>query len=90
MELCDQNQRYRSTSAAGDPIIARPFFDVLAGRETAQLVAFPGVVGGTIDAHARTELHSGGIRLRLNQCCQAQSCCGGCRGCGQTNSGCLG
>jgi hypothetical protein len=31
----------------GSPVIARPFFDVLANREDASLISYPGLIGGT-------------------------------------------
>jgi hypothetical protein len=40
----------------GSPVIARPFFDVLANREDASLVAFPGLIGGTAKVSAWSAL----------------------------------
>ena len=64
----DQVSRY-SASSTGNPILARPFFDALNGQETAELVAFPGVIGGTVVAEARNEFRSAGIHVRFNLCC---------------------
>lgn len=55
-----------SASSAGDPILARPFFDPVAGQETAELVAFPGLISGQVDVEAMTQFNSAGFRLRLN------------------------
>lgn len=66
--LDDQVARQTATST-GDPILARPFFDILNGQETAELVAFPGVVTGTVSMDARTEFDSFGLHLRFNLCC---------------------
>lgn len=63
--LGEQSSSYQATST-GDPIIARPFFDIVNGRETAELVAFPAVVRGDIQATALTNLQSGGIWMRFD------------------------
>ncbi len=57
--LADRNTRFDAASDAtlGSPLIARPFFDVLTGRQNAQLVAFPALAGGT------TPLPAGGAGL---------------------------
>jgi hypothetical protein len=56
-------------SSDGSPILARPFYDILNGQETAELVGFPGVISGSVAAEARTEFRSAGIHLRINLCC---------------------
>ncbi|MCA9120361.1 MAG: BBP7 family outer membrane beta-barrel protein [Planctomycetaceae bacterium] len=63
--LREQTSEYQATST-GDPIIARPFFDIVNGRETAELVAFPSVVRGDIQVTALTNLASGGIWMRFD------------------------
>jgi hypothetical protein len=62
----DQSGSHFEYSSLGSPIIARPFFDVLAGQETASLVAFPGVIRGDLTVDAETQLQSAGGRLRFN------------------------
>jgi hypothetical protein len=62
----DQSDSHFEYSSPGSPIIARPFFDALAGQETASLVAFPGVIRGNLAVDASTELQSAGARLRMN------------------------
>jgi hypothetical protein len=54
----------------GEPILARPFFNVLTNQQDSELVAFPNVVSGRFSARAETELHSAGLRMRLNLCCE--------------------
>lgn len=66
--LNSQTSNYTGTSA-GDPILARPFYDILNARQTAELVAFPGVVQGTVSVGARTKFDSAGLHLRMNLCC---------------------
>ncbi len=73
LALEDLSTSYRAASS-GDPIIARPFFDPLAGQETSQLVAFPGVINGEIEIGAMTRFQSAGVRLRLNACNQTFAC----------------
>ena len=41
-------------STAAFPVLARPFFDVVNNKEDASLVAFPGLVAGTV--HVGDEL----------------------------------
>lgn len=50
--------------STGDPIIARPFFNALTGAEDSELVAFPGVVSGSIAVDSSTEFEGGAVRLR--------------------------
>ena len=56
-------------SSTGNPILARPFFNMLTGQESAELVAFPNVVSGTVDANALTRFQGAGIRMRHVLCC---------------------
>jgi hypothetical protein len=60
----------------GDQILARPFFNVLTGRQDSELVAFPGLINGSIDVQGSSELHSAGARLRLNLDRQGTGSCG--------------
>lgn len=62
-----------SATSTGDPILARPFFNALTNQEDAELVAFPGVLSGTVTAAAEGTLHSGGARLLWNMCCDGGS-----------------
>jgi hypothetical protein len=78
LALEDANVNYRAASP-GDPILARPFFDPVAGQQTAQLVAFPALINGEIEVDAQTQFHSYGVRLRLNAANQT-FCCDPCEG----------
>jgi hypothetical protein len=64
-KLDEQSSQFQATST-GSPIIARPFFDIVNSRESAELVAFPGVVRGSIQATALTNLASGGLWMRFD------------------------
>ncbi len=55
-----------SSNSNGDPILGRPFFDIVAGRETAQLIAFPNLVSGGVDVDTDTQLQSFGIHIQAD------------------------
>ena len=75
-QLGEQNDRYRIGSD-GSGIIGRPFFDVVAGQETAQLVSYPGLVSGSVFVDTESNFRS----LMLNG--RASMCTTGCNRCGQ-------
>ena len=64
-------QRSTNFSAASGPngVLARPFFNVNANTEFAQLVAFPGISTGTVSIHAPSSLWGLDTNLRCNVCC---------------------
>ena len=49
---------------ADNAIIARPFFNVSSGAEDARLVAYPGVVEGTVDIAAQSSFHAAAVEYR--------------------------
>ncbi|GIW78814.1 MAG: hypothetical protein KatS3mg105_0621 [Gemmatales bacterium] len=54
----------------GTPILARPFFDVTTGQASSELVAFPGVLTGSVAVVPSTSgLVGSGFLLRENLCC---------------------
>jgi hypothetical protein len=55
-----------SSGAPGSLLLSRPFFDVLAGAENAQLVAVPGVMGGTTSISLTNRLQGGEANLIAN------------------------
>lgn len=61
-------------SSTGDPILARPFFNVQTNQLASELVAYPGVAEGTISADAKDYFHSAGVTLTYNVCA-GDSCC---------------
>jgi hypothetical protein len=80
-ELGEGSESFARNST-GDPILGRPFFNVLTGREDAELVAFPGVLTGEVTARATSSLVGGGFHLRRQTNC-FDGCgndwmCGGC------------
>ncbi|MGA2059692.1 MAG: BBP7 family outer membrane beta-barrel protein [Thermoguttaceae bacterium] len=71
-------------SSTGNPILARPFFDVEFNRQDSQLKAYPGVVTGSVDVIGNDSFESVGMTLRYNLCCNS---CGEC--CAETcDAGC--
>jgi hypothetical protein len=68
--------------STGDPILARPFYNVEIMAQDAQLKAYPGVVTGSVSVSDDDYFDSAGIALRYNLCCD--SCCDPCgeEGCG--------
>ncbi len=55
--------RFGATST-GDPILARPFFNVITGVEDSHVFAFPNAAEGTIDISAVSRLQGAGLILR--------------------------
>jgi Putative beta barrel porin-7 (BBP7) len=54
-------------ASAGDPILARPIFDALTGRQNAVLTGFPGLVNGSLNATSSTSmLYGAELSLRSN------------------------
>ncbi len=50
--------------SSGNPILARPFFNVLTGLQDSQLVAFPGLAAGNLSISTDSQWLSAGLRLR--------------------------
>jgi len=76
-----------AASSEGDPILARPFFNVLLNQQDSELVAFPGTVSGEVTVQTETELQGAGARMRVNLCCE-QLARDPCRqACGRCGSG---
>ncbi len=74
-----------SQRSAGDPLLARPFFNVLTGLQDSQLVAQTGVVTGKLDVNASSEFQGGAIRFRKSLCC-GSNCKFSCLSCGPVQS----
>jgi hypothetical protein len=59
-----------AASSAGSPILARPFFDAATGRPNSEVIAFPGLLAGSVFANAgSTGLLGADALLRCNLCC---------------------
>ena len=69
----EQESTTFQAASAGIPILARPFFNAQLGRPDAVLIAFPGVVNGSVNAAGQsTGLFGAEANLRCNLCC---GCC---------------
>lgn len=72
IELDRRNETFSATST-GDPILARPFFNTLTGREDSELVAFNNgttiQLTGTVTVNSYSELAGGGFYVRRMMCC---------------------
>jgi hypothetical protein len=72
LTLFDQSDDYVAATAsafgggAGLPILARPFFNVEAGEEAAELVSFPDIVDGAVGVHTSSQLDSAEALYRRN------------------------
>jgi hypothetical protein len=67
--LADETTQFTATSEAGDPILARPFFDVIAGAQASRLIAFPGIVSpGSVSVTTESEVLGGDALLRRSLC----------------------
>ncbi|TWU01150.1 BBP7 family outer membrane beta-barrel protein [Stieleria varia] len=67
INLAEQTDGY-NTGSNGSPILARPFFDVAAGQETAQLIAYPGIVAGGTNISSSSDLSSLMLGARIALC----------------------
>src|SRR5262249_17573513 len=67
--LESKGDNFRATSP-GSPILARPFLDATTGQPASELVAFPGVLAGSVAASASsTGLLGAAALVRANLCC---------------------
>ena len=57
-----QSGDYRASST-GSPILARPFLDAQTGLENAELVAYPGVLAGTVTVDGYSEFYGAHIGM---------------------------
>ncbi len=67
LQLARESQSFSATSD-GNPILARPFFNTQTDTEDAQLVAYPGVISGTVASVVDSELLGAGAHLRHLRC----------------------
>jgi hypothetical protein len=58
-----------TASSTGNPILGRPFFDVVQGIENVNLVAFPGQIQGSINAAHLASFEGAGARVMYNLAC---------------------
>jgi hypothetical protein len=68
-----------SRTSTGNPILARPYFNVETNQQDRELVAFPDIVEGTVSVDARDYFQSIGATLSYNLC--SSNCCDSCDPC---------
>jgi hypothetical protein len=83
--LGQRSFNYDSGFSTGDPILARPLFNIQTGSEGRELVAYPGQVEGSVAVGSTYNFYSAGALLSYHLC-SCNSCCGGCNSCGSCNS----
>ncbi|MDZ7619247.1 MAG: BBP7 family outer membrane beta-barrel protein, partial [Patescibacteria group bacterium] len=66
-----------SASSNGNPILTRPFYDVLRQLDAVQVIAYPNLAAGSVDVRVADSFHSVGASLRRNLFCRA-GCDDGC------------
>jgi hypothetical protein len=54
--LGQEGTTFRTGVSTGDPVLGRPVFNVVTGKEDAELVAFPGVLNGGVTVSSSTRL----------------------------------
>jgi hypothetical protein len=79
--LGDRQNNYDSGFSTGDPILARPFFNVQTNAQGSELVAYPGQVEGSVAVGTGSSFWSPGVSLSYNICSGECGGCGGCGGC---------
>lgn len=57
----------------GAPLLSRPFVDARTGLPAAQLVAFPGVISGTVSVSSGSNISGFDPAARINLCCDCDS-----------------
>ncbi|WP_253156209.1 BBP7 family outer membrane beta-barrel protein [Stieleria tagensis] len=62
----------------GSVILARPFFDIDSGQETAQLLSYPDIVSGSVNVQSDSELMSYLLSGRFALCPPTGTCCQPC------------
>jgi len=65
--LGDQYANFSATST-GATILGRPFFNMLTGHETAELIGFPNLISGTVDVEAITQFQGAAARIVYPLC----------------------
>ena len=61
--LQEKTTSYHAASD-GDPILARPFYNIVTGDQDSHVMAFPDVISGTVDVSAKSRLQGAELLLR--------------------------
>ncbi|MFO0902489.1 MAG: BBP7 family outer membrane beta-barrel protein [Pirellulales bacterium] len=70
----DEAQSTYSATSSGNPILARPFFNLATqpnniAQESSELVAYPNVIRGTVGVDANSQFEGAAVRLKYLMCC---------------------
>lgn len=77
--LNESTNRFYARAPEDYAILARPYFNTLAGDDDAELIGYPGIVNGTVITRTSTDFQGGGIMFR--QSLLSGSCCDPCGSC---------
>lgn len=66
-DLGERTESFRATSS-GAPVLARPFFNTESGVNDSSLVAYPGVISGTVNVDASSDLVGWGVHFKRLRC----------------------
>ncbi len=69
---------YSSGISSGDPVLARPFYDVVNDQQSSELIAYPDRAAGEGRAKAWDRFKSAGARMRYNVCSRVACCQSSC------------
>ena len=72
--LCNQTEDF-ALGSSSFPILARPIFNTVTQRPDAEIVAFPGLVSGSVSASSESQLLGAAGFFRHELCCSTD-CCG--------------
>lgn len=67
-EFSTKRSGFNATSS-GDPILARPFFNILTGEEDSGLISYPGADTGSVVASVESRLSGAAFHVRRLRCC---------------------
>jgi len=85
-----------SNSSTGDPLLARPIYDILTDQEGSQIISKESTASGSVDSRVAEDFLGAGVGLRRNLRCffSCDDGCGSCEeydceelGCGTTSAG---
>ncbi len=80
--LGNQSRSFGAGASDGSQIVSRPYFNTATGQQDAELVSYPGVLGGTATVTSRSSgLLGAGLLLRENLCCGDLACPWSCNPC---------
>ncbi len=72
-----------SLLSPGEPVLARPFYDVFNDVQSSQVIAYPGLAVGSVSASASEFYESAGLRMRRNLMLRQAGCAMGDSACGE-------